>query len=301
MMGTLKGRLSQSVIKRLQQSSGTLAESARLAEYARGVVVPQPPVVPDTEPWLPASTIGSTGIDLREEDQLRRLDSWKSERHQRLFTRLRNNPGINIQRLGQSSLTNGWYNTPDAEIYAALILEFQPARIVEVGAGFSTHIARETIRETGLTTRITVSDPSPRKDVRDIADDLILQPVETSGLKDRDWRAGDLLFIDSSHICRTRGDIPYLFCELIPKLPPGVLVHVHDIYLPFDYPNNLDRLWYTEQYVLHALLSYSSRYRVVMTSHWLSRTHPERMRETLGSEVARDLRLFGGCCWFSVV
>jgi hypothetical protein len=69
---------------------------------------------------------------------------------------------------------------------------------------------------------------------------------------------------------------------------------------PHDYPNSIDHLWYTEQYVLHALLAHAPRYRTVLTSHWLSRTHPNVLRETLGEEVARDLRLFGGCYWFEV-
>ena len=80
-----------------------------------------------------------------------------------------------------------------------------------------------------------------------------------------------------------------------------MLVHVHDIYLPFEYPNNVDHLWYTEQYVLHALLAHSPRYRTVMTSHWLSRTHASALQEVLGPEAARDPRLFGGCYWFEVV
>jgi hypothetical protein len=78
-----------------------------------------------------------------------------------------------------------------------------------------------------------------------------------------------------------------------------VLVHVHDIYLPFEYPNNVDHLWYTEQYVLHALLAHSPRYRTVMTSHWLSRTHASALQEVLGPKRAGS-RLFGGCYWFEV-
>jgi hypothetical protein len=76
---------------------------------------------------------------------------------------------------------------------------------------------------------------------------------------------------------------------------------VHDIYLPFDYPNNRDSLCYTEQYVLHALLAHSPRYRTVLTSHWLSRRHASRMQDTFGPETASDVRLYGGCYWFEVV
>src|SRR6185436_19447886 len=143
------------------------------------------------------------------------LRRWKAEPYRTLYTKLRHEPSINTERLGGSSLTNGWYNTPDAEIYASLILEVKPRRIVEVGAGFSTRIARASIVHAGLPTTITVVDPEPRTDIRAIADEVVLAGVEGSNLHERDWAAGDLLFIDSSHVCRTRGDIPYLFCKLI--------------------------------------------------------------------------------------
>ena len=301
MFERIKRKLRSGAMDYLQRSSGNLRDSIDLANYARNSLLPLPPIATDEQKWLPASKLGLTGIDLREADQLERIAQWKSEKYQRTFATLRGNSDINTERVGQTSLTNGWYNTPDAEIYAAMILDRQPRRIVEVGAGFSTRIARATASDAGLQTRITVVDPQPRTEIQNIADEVILKPVEKSGLTEREWSSGDLLFVDSSHICRTRGDVPYLFCELIPRLPAGVLVHVHDIYLPFDYPNNLDPRCYTEQYMLHALLSHAPRYRTLITSHWLSRTHPDRMREAFGNEVARDVRLYGGCYWFEIV
>jgi len=289
------------MLSALRSLPGEAGETMRLGTYARETVRPVPPSIPDAQTWIPGSEIGSAGLDLREGDQLERLRRWRSEPYRDLYAKLRRDPAINTQRLGQDSLTNGWYNTPDAEIYASMILDYRPRHIVEVGAGFSTRIARASVVHGGLPTRITVVDPEPRTEIREISDDVILAAAERSSLHERAWSAGELLFIDSSHICRTRGDIPYLFCNVIPRLPPGVLVHVHDVYLPFDYPNNVDHLWYTEQYMLHALLSHSPRYRTVMTSHWLSRTHPDEVRATIGPETARDLRLFGGSYWFEVV
>ena len=279
---------------------GRVGDALRLGIYASTYIAPAVPSVRDDRPWVPRGEIGCQGIDLRESNQLERLDRWKTPPFQDLFGLLRQDPAINTQRAGQTSLTNGWYNTPDAEIYAAMIFEHRPRSIVEVGAGFSTLIAKATIHA-GLPTQITVVDPAPRTDVQASADECLRLPVERSAIGERDWSAGDVLFIDSSHICRTRGDIPYLFCQLIPGLPSGVLVHVHDIYIPFDYPNNRDHLCYTEQYVLHALLAHSPRYRTVLTSHWLSRQHARRMQETFGPDTASDVRLYGGCYWFEVV
>ncbi|HWB12518.1 MAG TPA: class I SAM-dependent methyltransferase [Pirellulales bacterium] len=286
------------VVRRLPGKPG---EALRLGLYASSHIVPAAPSVRDDQAWVPVGEIGCQGIDLHERDQLEQLDRWKAAPFKEMFSLLRNDPAINTQRLGQSSLTNGWYNTPDAEVYAAMIQERQPRRIVEVGAGFSTLIARAAVRHAGLQTQITVVDPAPRTDVMQSADECLRLPVERSRLTERDWARGDVLFIDSSHVCRTRGDLPYLYCQLIPRLPPGVLIHVHDVYLPYDYPNNVDHLCYTEQYLLHALLSHSPRYRTAFACHWLSRRHPHAMREVFGAETASDARLYGGCYWFEVI
>ena len=153
-------------------------------------------------------------------DQLALLESWKSARHQALFPLLRNDPAINTLRLGEAALHNNYYPTPDAEIYAAMILDRKPRCIVEVGSGFSTLIARAAVNFCGHDTRIVVIDPCPRTDVHAAADEVILSPAETSGLTGFTWANDDLLFIDSSHICRVRGDLPCLFCRVVPGPAP---------------------------------------------------------------------------------
>lgn len=301
MLKNIKRKLKRIAMDWLWKTSGISGDSISSANYMRANLLPLAPEKADQQKWLPSAKLGIFGIDLCGSEQLERISRWKSETYQRAFTKLRSDTTINTERVGQTSLTNGWYNTPDAEIYAGMILDLQPRRIIEVGAGFSTRIARATASDAGLKIHITVVDPEPRTEIKSIADEVIMQPVEKSGIAELEWSAGDLLFIDSSHVCRTRGDVPYLFCELIPRLPKGVVVHVHDIYLPFDYPNNLDPRCYTEQYVLQALLSHSPRYRTLIASHWLSRTHPDQMREVFGSDVARDVRLYGGCYWFEIL
>ena len=90
-------------------------------------------------------------------------------------------------------------------------------------------------------------------------------PAETLGAEHTDQLgAGDILFIDSSHTVRIGGDVVHLFCEVIPRLAPGVIVHVHDIYLPYEYPRAwVEQLrWYwAEQYLLQALLAGNPRLR----------------------------------------
>ncbi len=277
-----------------------IRDAKRSARYTRKWIRPCLPSKPDALQYVPAGVIGNRGISLHPEEQLAKLALWKSESYQRLFTALRNDPSINTQRLGQAALHNGYYPTPDAEIYAAMILERKPGRIVEVGSGYSTLVARTAVRYAGCNTRIVVIDPSPRTDVHAAADEVILRPVEEAGLTDFDWTSGDLLFIDSSHICRTRGDLPCLYCQVLPALPAGVLVHVHDIFLPFDYPNVYDDRCYTEQYLLHCLLAHSQRYHTVLATHWLAREHGDQLKAVFGDAVARDPLFFGASYWFEI-
>jgi hypothetical protein len=281
--------------KVLRKVSPAWQDEFNLLEYTRSRIVPLPPSRPDAVEAVPQTMLGARGIDFHPEEQLARLSSWTSKRHQALFEELRADP---VLRLSDS----GFYTTPDAEIYGAMILDRKPRRIVEVGAGYSTLIARKTIRYAGYDTQLIAIDPVPRTDVRTATDGLILSTVEQSDLVHYDWSAEDILFIDSSHVCRTRGDVPYLYCQLLPSLPAGILVHVHDVFLPFDYPNNYDGWCHSEQYLLCCMLAYSNRYHTTFATHWLTREHLEPMQAAFGSKVG-DERLchyFGCSYWFEV-
>ena len=280
-----------------------LARRRARNKYLRESVFPAPPPTADDLRFVPTRLIGPLGIDLHASDQLSLLNSWQSARYQELFGVLRNDPSINtnIYGHGLTALHNGFFPTPDAEAYAAMIIDRRPRRIVEVGSGYSTRVARAAVRYAGYSTEIVVIDPAPRADVSSFADHVILSPVEGSGRTLEDWTGEDILFIDSSHVCRIRGDLPYLFCELLPKLPRGTRVHVHDIFLPYDYPNVYDELCYNEQYLLFCTLSHTPRYRTVFASHWLSRQHGEAMRKTFGAAVGVDQLLYGASYWFDVL
>ncbi len=281
-----------------------LRRDREAAHYMREHVQPIAPVIADEIPNKPVTMLNPPAIDFCTDAQLALLASLRSERHKALFRELREDAVINRFGLGSAGVSNTFCNTPDAEIYAAMIMDRKPPTLVEVGSGFSTLIARKAVSFAHSDTRIVVYDPYPRTDVKPAADELHLAPVEQSDLASRHWAAGDLLFIDSSHICRTRGDLPYLFCNVIPSLPPGVLVHIHDIFLPYDYPNLYDQWCHTEQYLLACMLAHSRRYKVVLATHWLSRAHPAAMNEAFGAlaGVPSSAPHHLGCSfWFEVV
>lgn len=171
-------------------------------------------------------------------------------------------------------LDNGFFSSPDAEVLYTMVRLHKPSRIVEVGCGNSTKISRQAIIDGGLHTRLTCIDPCPRADVSRRADEVFLQPAED--LIDhavfRSLADGDVLFIDSSHELRPGNDCVALFLRLLPALPAGVLIHVHDVFLPYEYP----RWWLFEeeigcgeQYVVQAALMASNGFDVLWASHYL--------------------------------
>jgi hypothetical protein len=281
----------------------TSGEDANLANYTRGYLLPRPAAVYDR--YLPSRRMGSQGIELYESEQLERIEKWREGTYQELYRRLRNNAEINCpfdgqSYLGSTCLHNGWYPTPDAEIYASMIYDFQPDQIVEVGSGFSTLIARHTLQHAQLKSPLTVVDPAPRTNVERAADKVIYERVEDSKLEKFALTGRSLLFIDSSHITRPRGDVPYLYCEVLPQLPVGTVVHFHDIFIPYDYPTCYDHLCWTEQYVLHALLAQSPRYRTLLSTQYLSRHHTAEMQATFGPQVGADNLFYGASYWIQI-
>jgi hypothetical protein len=254
----------------------------------------------DPDDYVPAPARLGTSVDLREDDQLALLTSWEG-RFAPLVASLRDDPQINTEAVGRPYLHNRFYPTPDAEVYAAMIADRKPRRIIEIGAGFSTRIARQTISHVGSDTELVVIDPQPRADISHFADTVLLKRFEdvdrqTLGLDER-----TLLFVDSSHVVSTGGDVTDLFCRVIPELPPGVLIHVHDIFLPYDYPPAYVRRLYTEQYVLWALLARGSMFHVRFATHFMSRNHTAAMQAVFGPIVGVDQLYFGASFWMETV
>lgn len=182
---------------------------------------------------------------------------------------------------GIYSFSNDYFTSPDAEVAYALVRLLQPKRIVEIGSGNSTYLFREAITDGSLNTKLVSIDPSPRREVQSIADQVIrrrLEDVPSSDLQDV-LQSNDILFIDSSHEIRPGNDVVSLFVRTLPALRSGVVIHVHDIFLPFEYPrewiveNTLNVNW-AEQYLVQALLQGSNQFEVLWPGHFLQRTLP---------------------------
>lgn len=176
------------------------------------------------------------------------------------------------------SFDNGWFGSPDAEVAYAVVQQYRPNCIVEVGCGNSTKLLRQAITDARLDTRLICVDPQPRSDVRAFATDVFQREVQTLECSELlSWiGAGDVLFIDSSHIVARGSDVVYLLLNVLPRLRAGTLVHLHDIYLPYDYPPDVvAELRWSEQYLVQALLTSTDQYELLWAGHYIQRLRPE--------------------------
>ncbi|WP_171228679.1 class I SAM-dependent methyltransferase [Ruegeria sp. HKCCA4008] len=172
---------------------------------------------------------------------------------------------------------NGYYDSPDADALYLMIRRFQPKRVIEVGCGNSTRVTRQAIIDGNLDTTITAVDPYPRADIAHVVDRFEQKRLEeTDPALFAELEAGDILFIDSSHVVRMSNDVAHLFCRIIPSLNPGVVIHVHDVFLPYEYPKRFfyDCPGWGEQYVLHSLLQ-SGAYSMLWPGYYLQQDRPD--------------------------
>lgn len=169
---------------------------------------------------------------------------------------------------------NGFLPGLDIIALYGMIAAARPSNYIEIGSGNSTRVARKAINDIGLRTRVTSIDPFPRANIDHLADEVIRRPFES--LDDNTFIVerlgpGDILFIDNSHRVLPNSDATICFLELLPRLAPGVIVHVHDIYLPYDYPQFMCDRYYSEQYMLAAfVLADPERYRTILPNWFIS-------------------------------
>ncbi len=191
----------------------------------------------------------------------------------------------------------------DARALFVLLCEWQPQRLIEVGSGFSTLLTADVNRRFfDGSMNVTCIEPYPmdflRNEVAGVNRILEAKVQDVSLNEFTALESGDVLFIDSSHVAKTGSDVNYLYFEVLPRLAPGVRVHIHDIFLPHDYPREwvLDenRSW-NEQYLLRALLMHSKGFRVIFGCSYAFWRFPELVRTALAHPNGHAFA--GGSFW----
>lgn len=201
---------------------------------------------------------------------------------------------------------NGWFPGLDSLTLYTLLTTIKPKRYLEVGSGNSTKFARRAIRDHHLQTQIVSIDPHPRVDVERICDQTVREPLENLQPSIfSELEAGDILFIDSSHRIFQNSDVTIVLLDILPYLRPGVLIHFHDIYLPYDYPDHWKRRYYSEQYGVAVLLlaDKGRRYEILMANTFISR---DAALQSLLTETILNypglggIEPYGGSLWLRV-
>ena len=242
------------------------------------------------------------GVELAPERQLELLEElrgWKAE-----YDALPREPDESSDGF---FVENTLFGTVDAELLYALVRRHKPRRIFEIGSGFSTLVsaraARANEEETGVVCELVAFEPYPGELLRGGVGGLTR--IEEHRLQDvpletfAELGEGDVLFIDSSHVVATGSDVCRELLEIVPRLAVGVLVHVHDVFLPGEYPRKWleeDHYFWTEQYLLQAFLAFNDSFEVVWAGHFMHLEHPEALRSAFASYEPN--RASPGSFWF---
>lgn len=151
--------------------------------------------------------------------------------------------------------TSGYLFGLDAPSLYAFARTGTPRRYLEIGSGMSTLFVDRARRDAALSTEIISIDPAPRREIDTICDSVIRRPLEEVPMSVFDQvETGDIVFMDGTHRVFMNSDATAFFLDVLPSLPPGVRVGVHDIHLPDDYRPEQGSEYYSEQYLLAALL-----------------------------------------------
>jgi hypothetical protein len=185
-------------------------------------------------------------------------------------------------------LGNGMFDGVDALVLYCMVRHLRPRRVLEVGAGFSSLLtAAAMTKNANAGGELVCIEPFPPPALREGFPGLtrlIATPVQQVPLGEFErLDAGDVLFIDSTHVVKTGSDVNFLFFEVLPRLRSGVVVHVHDVFLPGEFPKHWIteelRFW-NEQYLLRAFLLFNHAFEVLLSNAFLDRRHPQALRET---------------------
>jgi predicted O-methyltransferase YrrM len=279
----------------------------------------------DVEQWAPFLRFAGPGHFY---SPIPRLDDIESHADRLWDRRVPTLPGIDVRPEAQRALvrelavvlgdetlpdtpTEGWryhaenwaYCIGDALMLHGMLRKYRPRRIVEVGSGFSSALILDTVeRYLPDDTEVTFVEPYPELLLSKLREGdaervtIVPEGVQTLPLDVfRSLESGDVLFIDSTHVVRTGSDVCRLVFDVLPVLAPGVVVHVHDIFFPFEQPRpwvEEGRQW-GETYLLRAFLSYNSSFQVELWNDWLALFETPLLVEVL----PRFLRNCGGSIW----
>lgn len=250
--------------------------------------------IPDTrtlkpELWTRDSDL--VGVEMKEEEQLRLLSSFASEfkgEYERFPKERTSDPNSYY-------IDNNSFAEVDGEILYCMVRNFKPSKMIEIGSGFSTTLSAQAMLKNSEENGdgacdLIVIDPYPRIDVvEQVRGSMTLIPKKVEDVPLSEFEKlgpGDFLFIDSSHVLKIGSDVQYEFLEIIPRLSEGVIIHIHDIFLPQEYPREWifkEHHFWNEQYLLQAFLAFNDSFEVLWSGSFMNAHHPDELASAFGS------------------
>jgi hypothetical protein len=254
--------------------------------------------VPDLNHLQPKTWPGGPGeslVDFDVEGQLARLKNWETYSPEWNFMEGDASEAFDFH------IYNGFFEAVDAEVGYSILRSGKPKRVIEVGGGNTTKLLAVALRKNAaegspgeLLTVEQKTDELPRCGIPGVSKVLQMRVQDLPPQFFDQLEAGDVLFLDSSHVVTLGSDVVYTILEILPRLHPGVLVHFHDIFMPAEYPqkfvmNNL--CFWGEQYMLQAFLYGNRSYKILWSSSMMQLAHPGILRKIFPQWLGSFLRL----------
>jgi len=230
------------------------------------------------------------GVVINEATQLELLSTFVRNFRSEYEAIPRERPAI----LARYFINCGFFESVDGEVLYCMTRHFQPRRIFEIGSGMSTLLSAQAHlknQEHGAPAcELVAFEPYPNATLKAGFPGLTrlvetrIQDVPVSEFQQLE--ANDILFVDSSHMLRIGSDVVYEFLEIIPRLHPGVVIHVHDIFFPEEYSQNVvlrNHYFWNEQYLLQAFLAFNRSFEVLWAGNYMRLRHSHRLQEAFSS------------------
>jgi hypothetical protein len=237
----------------------------------------------------------------KQEEQYTRLLNASIQYHEKLWQIKDSTDETNAKN---PVWNNGFLPGLDILMLYTLISELKPNKYVEIGSGNSTKVAHKAKLDQNLTTKISSIDPQPRAEIDALVDEVIRKPFETIDFSIlTELEEHDILFVDNSHRIFPNSDATVFFLEILPRLKKGVIVQIHDIYLPFDYPQFMCDRFYSEQYGLAMyLLANPEKYQPLVANYYISEK-PELasiIDDFWKHQNTKNVEKHGGSFWLKI-
>jgi hypothetical protein len=219
-------------------------------------------------------------IDLRADEQ-KQIFREISTIQEKIHFPIRKNPGGNYYS------NNSYFGAADAYLLAGMLDRVRPARIIEIGSGFSSGVMIDTLKKIGIKTNLTFIDPFTER----VSKVLENEKIEARVIQDKvqncdlnmfdDLAAGDFLFVDSSHVAKVGSDVAHIFLRVFPRIKKGVHIHIHDIFYPESYPIEWLKkgVAWNECLFLRCFLSGNSNYKITAFNNYAWKEFPNAIKD----------------------